>query len=226
MSNEPQNGADDVTPVDAELVDGEVTEDDEDLEIEVEGEDTRQTDPLADLEARAAELEAQHKDTYERLLRATADLDNLRKRTRREIDDARVEGRARTLREMLPVVDNLERALAHARQSGEGDTKSIVEGIELVLRQFSQALERCDVKRVVAAEQPFDPNLHEAVSQRESAEHPPGTVVEVLQSGYTIADKLLRPAMVVVSTAAAKPATEPEPSEPDPSDQDGAGEPE
>lgn len=155
---------------------------------------------LAALEQKNLEIEQKNKDTYERLLRATADLDNFRKRARRDLEDARVEARSRVLREMLPVIDNLERAVAHAE--GTADSKGIVEGVSLVLRQFVQALERCSVKPIEAQGQAFDPNVHEAVGQQESAEHPPGTVAQVLQKGYWIGDRLLRPALVVVSKGA------------------------
>jgi molecular chaperone GrpE len=158
-----------------------------------------------DLEARLASLEKDKKDNWDRYLRAAADLENLRKRQRREIDDAKLESKGRVLKEMLPVVDNLERAIEHA--TNQAGTNPIVEGVQLVLRQFLTAFERLDVTPVEAAGQPFDPNLHEAISQMES-EAPPGTVVQVLQRGYKSGDRLLRPALVVV--AKSKPAPVPD----------------
>ncbi len=153
---------------------------------------------LEALEAKVAELSTQKKDTYERLLRSTADLDNFRKRSRREIEDARVEARSRTLREILPVIDNLQRAMTHASDSG-GD--GIVDGVKLVMRQFEQALAKFDVKVIEAKDSPFDPNFHEAMSQIPTAEAEPGTVIQVLQQGYRIGERLLRPALVVVAKA-------------------------
>jgi molecular chaperone GrpE len=167
-----------------------------------EAEDAGSTaaDAMGALENKVVELEEKNKQTYDRLLRATADLDNFRKRARREIEDARTDARGKVLLEMLPVIDNLERAMQHA---GTGaDVKGIAEGVELVLRQFHQALERCDVRALDALGLPFDPNFHEAVGQRESDEYPPGTVIDVMQRGYSIAQRLLRPALVVVSKAA------------------------
>jgi len=155
------------------------------------------------LEAKIATLEKEKKDNWDRYLRAAADLENLRKRQRREIEDAKLESKGKVLKEMLPVVDNLERAIEHAKQQS-GDSP-IIEGVQLVLRQFLTAFERLDVTPVEAAGQPFDPNLHEAISQQES-DAPPGTVVQVLQRGYKSGDRLLRPALVVV--AKAKPAPE------------------
>ncbi len=161
-------------------------------------------DPLALLETKIAQLEKEKKDNYDRYLRAAADLENTRKRTKREIEDAKSDAKNRVLKEMLPVVDNLERAIEHAGGGGELDPvlKPIVEGVQLVLRQFVTAFERLDITPVEAANQPFDPNLHEAISQVES-DVAPGTVIQVLQRGYKIGDRLLRPALVVVAKAKA-----------------------
>jgi len=165
---------------------------------------------IAQLEAEKAQLAREKQDNWDRLLRTTADLDNLRKRSRRELDDARTEARTKVLREMLPVMDNLERAVEHAQSettgSGGSGAASVIEGVKLVLRQFAQALERCDVVAVDAVGKPFDPNQHEAISQVESAEHAPGSVVQALQKGYTIGNRLLRPALVVVAKAPPEPA--------------------
>ncbi|HWU86658.1 MAG TPA: nucleotide exchange factor GrpE [Kofleriaceae bacterium] len=151
-------------------------------------------------EDKLAALERDKKENWDRYLRAAADLENFRKRQRRELDDAKLEARGKVLKEMLPVVDNLERAIEHATQ--QAGTNPIVEGVQLVLRQFMSAFERLDVTPVEAAGQPFDPNLHEAISQAES-DAPPGTVVQVLQRGYRSGDRLLRPALVVVAKAPA-----------------------
>jgi molecular chaperone GrpE len=159
--------------------------------------------PEDSIEAKIATLEREKKENWDRYLRTAADLENFRKRQRRELDDARFEARSKVLKEMLPVVDNLERAIEHASQQAAGSP--IVEGVQLVLRQFLSAFERLDVTPIDAGGQPFDPNLHEAISQLES-EQPPGTVVQVLQRGYRAGDRLLRPALVVVAKAPAKTA--------------------
>jgi molecular chaperone GrpE len=156
------------------------------------------SDPGNDLDTKIASLEKDKKDNWDRYLRAAADLENLRKRQKREIDEAKLESKGRVLKEMLPVVDNLERAIEHA--TAQAGTNPIVEGVQLVLRQFLTAFERLDVTPIEAGGQPFDPNMHEAISQQES-EAPPGTVVQVLQRGYKSADRLLRPALVVVAKA-------------------------
>ena len=161
-------------------------------------------DPVAALETRLAATEQAKKDNWDKYLRAVADLDNYRKRAKRDLDDARADARTRVLKELLPVVDNLERALAHESSGGDGD--AVIEGVRLVLRQFLTALERCEVTKVEAAGQAFDPNLHEAIGQEES-DSPAGTIVNVLQTGYKLGDRLLRPALVVV----AKPRSSPQP---------------
>ncbi len=150
-----------------------------------------------DLEQKLAAAEKEKKDNWDRYLRSAADLENLRKRQKREIDDAKIEAKQRVLKEILPVVDNLERAIEHAG-SGAAGSAPIVEGVQLVLRQLMTAFERLDVTPVEALNQPFDPNLHEAISQAES-DAAPGSVVQVLQRGYRSGDRLLRPALVVVA---------------------------
>jgi molecular chaperone GrpE len=154
--------------------------------------------PAPDLAAQLATAEKEKKDNWDKYVRAVADLENSRKRQRREVEDARAETKIRVLKEMLPVVDNLERAIEHAVQTNEG---AIVDGLKLVVRQFMHAFERLEVTPIDADNQPFDPNLHEAISQLETDTHPPGTVVSVLQRGYKAGDRLLRPAMVVVAKA-------------------------
>ncbi len=163
--------------------------------------------PVNELAEKVAALEKEKKDNWDKFLRAAADLENLRKRQRREIDDVKLETKSKVLKEMLPVVDNLERAIEHATTIGEGDQgfRPIVDGVQLVLRQFTTAFERLEVTQIEAIGKPFDPNLHEAISQLESDE-PPGTVVQVLQRGYKAGDRLLRPVLVVVAKAKAAPA--------------------
>ena len=156
---------------------------------------------IAELEAQLAAAEKDKKDNWDKYLRSVADLENYRKRTKRDIDDAKAETKARVLKEILPVVDNLERAMAH-EAPGEGGG-AVLEGIKLVHRQFQTALERVEVTALDALGQPFDPNQHEAIGQEES-DQPAGSVVKVLQTGYKMGDRLLRPALVVV----AKPRSE------------------
>jgi molecular chaperone GrpE len=150
-------------------------------------------------EALRAELEqsqAEATKLREQLLRTAADYDNFRKRSRRDIEDAQRKSIERVLLEVLPVGDNLERAVQAAQQGG--DAKSVVEGVTMVLRFFEDALNRLGVERIPSVGQAFDPGLHEAVQQVES-EQPPGTVVNEMTPGYRVQGKLLRPAMVAVA---------------------------
>jgi len=133
----------------------------------------------------------------DQLLRTAAELDNFRKRARREIDDAQARGREEMLRELLPVFDNLERAVVHAGQAS--DPKSVSDGMSIVLRQFIDTLGKMGIRRVATVGRAFDPREHDAIQQIETADHPAGTVVAEVQPGYTMGDRLVRAAMVVVA---------------------------
>ena len=159
--------------------------------------DSQQVD---ESEAEAA-LKAEVARLKDQLLRTLADFDNFRKRSRREISDAERVAREDLLRELLPVFDNLERASQHA--GGSTDIQSVADGIQMVMRQFLDTLARLGIERVQTVGQPFDPAVHEAVQQVESAELPPGCVAQELLAGYHVGERLIRPAMVVV----ARPAT-------------------
>jgi molecular chaperone GrpE len=130
-------------------------------------------------------------------LRTAADFDNYRKRSRRDVDDARRTAREDLLRVLLPVFDNLERALQSAQRST--DVKAMAEGLKMVERQFIDALGREGIARVPTVGHPFDPSVHEAIQQVETRDHEPGTVLAEVQPGYRQGERLLRAAMVVVA---------------------------
>jgi molecular chaperone GrpE len=132
-------------------------------------------------------------------LRSAADFDNFRKRARRELEDARRSGREDLLRTLLPVFDNLGRAIQSATRST--DLKAMTEGLSMVERQFVDALGREGIARVPTVGLAFDPGLHDAIQQVETDEHPPGTVLAEVQPGYLQGDRLMRAAMVVVAKA-------------------------
>lgn len=144
------------------------------------------------------------------MLRVAADFDNFRKRSRREVEDAGRRSRDELLRELLPVFDNLERAVAHAEQVQEA--RAVADGVKMVLRLFHDTLGKLGVARVKTIGEPFDPNVHEAIQQLESTEHAPGIVMAEVLPGYAWDDRLVRAAMVVVAKAPAAPA----PAEPAP----------
>ncbi len=150
-----------------------------------------------------AELEELRKETaslHERLLRLSADFDNFRKRHLREREESHRYGHENLVKDLLATVDNLDRAVEHARRGG-GDFEGMLQGVELVQRELHGALTKHGVTRIEAAGEPFDPNVHEAVAQQEDGSLPANTVVQVYQPGYRLWDRLLRPARVVVSKA-------------------------
>jgi molecular chaperone GrpE len=154
-------------------------------------------------EEQLAALEAEKDDLRDRMLRLAADFDNWKKRARKEKDDGEARVKEGVLRDFLDIVDNLERALASIGEGKEGEAKSIRDGVDLVLRQFRSKLERYQVKAIESVGQAFDPRFHEAISQVPSPTAKPGSVAHELQKGYLIGDRLLRPSMVVVASAAA-----------------------
>jgi len=150
-------------------------------------------------QAKGRELLEKLKDEHERLLRAAADLENYKKRAQKERDELQRFGVEKLVKDLLPVVDNLDRALAAAPA---GDP--LVDGVKLVRASLEQALTRYGVKAFSALGQPFDPALHEALLQMPSPEKAPGTVVLEHARGFTLHDRLLRPAMVGVAVAPAE----------------------
>ncbi len=162
-----------------------------------------------------AELEQRLTAEHDRLLRTAAELDNVRKRARREVEDAQVRGRAEVLEELLPALDSLDIALSSA--TATTDTGSLVQGMELVRRQFLSGMERFGLRPIEATGQPFDPALHEAVAQLASDEVGAGAVIQDMRRGYMLGERLLRASMVIVSNGPrpvreeGSPATEQDP---------------
>jgi molecular chaperone GrpE len=148
-------------------------------------------------EARLAEVQAEAARLRDQLLRTAADFDNYRKRARRDQDDERRRGRESLLKDLLPVFDNLERAVTHAE--GAPEAKAVSDGLRMVLKQFVDTLDRSGIKRVPTVGLPFDPTKHEAIQHLESTEHPAGVVLVEVQPGYAIGESLVRAALVVVS---------------------------
>ena len=164
---------------------------------------TKESDYKAEKET-AAKLEAAQKeagDNYDRFLRVSAEFENYKKRKEREAADFRKYAHEALVKDLLPVVDNLERAIKISADH-ESAVSCIVEGVDMTLKEILKVLEKFAVKVVDAVGNPFDPTYHQAVLQEESTEHPENTVIKELQKGYTIHDRLLRPAMVVVAKAA------------------------
>ncbi len=163
------------------------------------------TDPVAEARREAAE----YKD---KLLRTLAEMENLRRRTEREVIDARVYGIASFAREVLAVADNMHRALEaigpELREHADAKVKALIEGVELTERELMKALDKSGVKKFSPQGEKFDPNVHQAMFEMDTADVPPGHVAQVIQAGYMIGDRVLRPALVAVSkTKARQPAS-------------------
>ena len=158
-------------------------------------------DPVAALEAEKAEIK-------DRLLRTLADMENLRRRTEREVADSRIYGVTSFARDMLTVADNLRRALenvpAEAREGAPEVLKALIEGVELTERDFLKSMERHGVKKREPLGEKFKPNLDQAMFEMPDETKPSGTVVQVVQAGYVIGERVLRPSMVGVSRGGPK----------------------
>jgi molecular chaperone GrpE len=179
----PSTDSDETTPV---------TEDETPVEVQP---DSISVDELQDLKVRAARAD----ENWDKYLRTVADLDNYRKRVAREKEELARFTTERVVTALLPTLDNLERAIDAAQAHGT-ENSALLEGLTQVHSQFRRTLMEFGLQEIIAgAGHPFDPNLHEAVSQVESSEHAEGHVVEQFQRGYKLAERLLRPARVVVS---------------------------
>jgi len=155
-------------------------------------------DSVKDLEDKLHGKEVEAKETYDRLLRVSAEFENYKKRSAREMEEFRKFANQSLIKEMLSVVDNLELAM-NSTDSQKAIDKGVVEGLEMTHREILRVFERFNVKPIDAKNQAFDPTFHEAVMQEETDEFPENTVINEMQRGYLIHDRLLRPAMVVVA---------------------------
>jgi molecular chaperone GrpE len=163
-------------------------------------------DPTEALAREAADLK-------DRLLRALAEMENLRRRTEKQVADERVYGIASFARDVLAVADNMRRALdavgADLRASADAGVKALIEGVELTERELLKVLEKHGVKKLEPVGAKFDPNLHQAMYEVPDESVPAGTVAQVMQAGYTIGERVLRPALVAVTKGGAKPTPAP-----------------
>jgi molecular chaperone GrpE len=154
----------------------------------------------AEAEADVAVLQQELETARDQVLRTQAEMQNLRRRVERDVENAHKFGLEKLVGELLPVVDNLERAIA-AMDADAGDHGAITEGVTLTLKSFQDVLGRFKVEAVEPHGAPFDPELHQAMSMVPSPDVEPNTVIEVFQKGYTLHGRLVRPAMVVVAKA-------------------------
>ena len=156
-----------------------------------------------------ARVASEYKD---KLLRVLAEMENLRRRTARETADARIYGISAFARDILAVADNMERALqaldAELREKADAGIKALLDGVELTERELLKVLEKHGVKKFDPLGQKFDPNLHQAMFELPDPSRPAGTIAQVMQPGYTIGDRILRPAMVAVARGGPKATAE------------------
>jgi molecular chaperone GrpE len=155
-------------------------------------------DHLQEMETRLESVEQEAKEAHDRFLRVSAEFENYKKRSAREMDEFRKFANESLIREMLTVVDNLERALNSSNNDDQANSH-IAEGVDMTLKEILKVFEKFNVKPIEALGKPFDPNFHQAAMREETNERPENTVLNELEKGYMIHDRLLRPAMVVVS---------------------------
>jgi molecular chaperone GrpE len=179
---------------------------DNDQPLESETGDLDNTDTensLKELEARFEAKEEEAKETYDRLLRVTAEFENYKKRSAREMEEFRKYANQSLLKEMLSVIDNLELAI-NSSSDGKKADKNLIEGLNLTLNEILRVFEKFNVTPIEAQGKTFDPAYHEAVMREETDDYPENTVISEFQKGYLIHDRLLRPAMVVVAVPKTK----------------------
>jgi molecular chaperone GrpE len=161
-------------------------------------------DPIKALEEKLGAVEKEAKENYDRWLRVSAEFENYQKRAAREMNDFRKFANERFVTAMLPVVDNLDRAIESSNNDEHAD-RSMLEGVNMTLKEILKVFEQFNVKPFESLGKTFDPSLHQAIMQEETEGHPENSVVKELQKGYMMHDRLLRPAMVVVSKTKTKP---------------------
>ena len=184
----------------AEVNDLDATADEELFLPEEDEEASGGAEPMDGLAERLQELERERDEMKDRYLRKAADFENARRRHQKEKDDLHKYAAEKVLREMVSVLDDLERASAAAKGSKESaDATGLSEGVDMVIRKFRSTLERFGVQGFASQGEVFDPNLHEALQRVEDASVPHNTIVQEFQRGYRLAERLLRPAMVIVA---------------------------
>lgn len=197
MSKEQSMHPDHETEIMEEQQDAQTAEETAEQADAAAAEEATSTESVEELKARIEALGAQSEEYMQRLARSQADFDNFRKRTIREKEELGKYASSKLIAELIPVIDNFGRAL-DTRPEGEA-SESFVKGVEMIYRQFDSVLQAEGLTTMETVGQPFNPEFHQAVMQVESDEHEEGIIVEELQKGYMLKDKVLRPAMVKVS---------------------------
>ncbi len=158
---------------------------------------------VAELQKRLAEAEVAQKDTHDKLLRAHAEMENIRRRSERDLENAHKYGMEKFATELLPIIDSLEFGLV-AASADDADIVKVREGTELTIKMLASMFDKFGINSVHPIDEAFDPEFHQAMTMIEHPEKEPNTVIDVMQKGYTLNERLIRPAMVVVSKAPAE----------------------
>ena len=161
--------------------------------------DAGDQDPVKSLETQLEMKAKECQENYDRLLRVSAEFENYKKRSTREMADVQKFANQSLVRDLLPIIDNLELALKSATETTNNADGCLLDGVELTRKEILKVFEKNNIEQIAAIGKPFDPNFHEAVMREESDEYPENTVVNELQKGYLMHDRLIRPAMVVVA---------------------------
>ena len=168
--------------------------------VELEKACTDLKDQVSDLTDQVETLTTESKEQADKALRAMAELENFKKRKAQETQDMIKFGNERLINDVLPVMDSFELAMLQVERSESDEVQNMKEGLLMIQKQLQQFLEKAGVQRIDAMNQPFDPNLHQAVSKEASPDLPENTVVQEMQPGYQLNERVIRPSMVVVST--------------------------
>ena len=156
-------------------------------------------DPIKSLEDKLESMTKECQENYDRLLRVSAEFENYKKRSAREMAEVQKYANQSLVRDLLPIIDNLEMAIKSAAESTGNTDGCLLDGVELTYKEILKVFEKNNIEQIAAIGKPFDPNFHEAVMREESDEYPENTVANELQKGYLMHDRLIRPAMVVVA---------------------------
>ena len=184
-----ENSEDTIDPIDDKLS--------EEISLETEKE------PLQELTIKLEAKEKEAKETHDRLLRVSAEFDNYKKRSLKEIADFKKFANESLIKELLPIIDNFERALDSIKKEKK-ESDPLLQGVEMILDGILNALENFGVKQIACLKETFDPTFHQAISREETDKHPENIITQECQKGYTLHERLLRPAMVVVSATKAE----------------------
>lgn len=181
------------------------TEDNQEIETEVEAAETpvdsgNEEITIESLQAKLAETEAKAEENWDQLVRSRAEMENIRRRTERELVNAHKYALEKFAQELLPVIDSMEMGVAAAMDEN-ADVSKLREGTEMTLKMFETAIDKFGIKSVHPHGESFNPEHHQAMTMIDSAEHEPNTIIDVMQKGYLLNERLVRPAMVVVASS-------------------------